>query len=105
MSSAGALQAYDDLTAEVQQYDGVAVQPDGLYVYGKLFAFLADDNLVVELPLGRMGDLEVRGQVTPFASERHPTRDWVRVADRELWPELAREAHEYVGEPPVGGES
>jgi hypothetical protein len=105
MSSDVAVQAYDDLTFQVRRYDGVAVRPDGLYVYGRLFAFLLDDDLIVELPLGRMGDLEVRGQVQRFVSERHPTRDWVRVSDRELWTELAREAHEYVGEPSVGGES
>jgi hypothetical protein len=105
MSSGQAQQAYDDLTFEVRRYDGVAVRPDGLYVYGRLFAFLVDDDLVVELALPRMGDLEARGIVVPFESEQHPTRDWVRVSDRQLWSELAREAHEYVGEPPVGGES
>jgi hypothetical protein len=103
--SASADEAYDELTFEIAELDGVAVEPDGLYVHGKLFAFLLDDDLVVELALGRMGDLEERGIVVPFVSERHPTRDWVRVSDQQLWPELAREAHEYVGEPPVGGES
>lgn len=105
MSSEDAQRAYDDLTFEVRRYDGVAVRDDGLYVYGRLFAFPAEEDIVVELPLGRVGDLEVRGQVTPFVSEQHPTRDWVRVTDRQLWSELAREAHEYVGEPPVGGQS
>jgi hypothetical protein len=97
--------AYDELTFEIAELDGVAVQSDGLFVHGTLFAFLDGDDLVVELPLGRMGDLEVRGIAAPFVSERHPTRDWVRVSDQQLWPELAREAHEYVGEPAVGGQS
>lgn len=97
--------AYDALTFEIAQLEGVVVEPDGLFVNGKLFAFLLDEDLIVELPLGRMSDLEVRGVVQPFSSERHPTRDWVRVSDQQLWSELAREAHEYVGEPAVGGES
>jgi hypothetical protein len=29
----------------------------------------------------------------------------VRIRDLSLWSELTREAHEYVGEPPVGGQS
>lgn len=103
--SAAAESAFDELSFEIAQLEGVVVEPDGLFVHGTLFAFLLDDDLVVELPLGRMGDLEVRGIVTPFVSERHPTRDWVRVGDRQLWSELAREAHEYVGEPAVGGQS
>ena len=103
--SAAADEAYDDLTFEIAELEGVSVEPDGLFVHGTLFAFLLDDDLIVELPLGRMGDLEVRGIAKPFTSERHPTRDWVRVNDRQLWSELAREAHEYVGEPAVGGES
>jgi hypothetical protein len=33
------------------------------------------------------------------------SRDLVSVGDLSLWSELTREAHEYVGEPPVGGQS
>ena len=50
-------------------------------------------------------DLTERGVAEPFTSEGHPSRKWVRVSDQQLWPELTREAHEFVGEPPVGGES
>jgi len=98
MSSIEALQAYEDLTFQVRRYDGVAVRPDGLYVYGRLFAFLDGDDLVVELAQVRARDLADRGQATAAGNQ-------VRVSDRELWTELAREAHEFVGEPPVGGES
>ena len=105
MTSAAAQTAYGDLEITMQDDEGVTVRPDGLFVHGRLFAFLLDDDLVVELPLGRMADLEVREIAVRFESTVHPTRDWVRVNDLQLWPELAREAHEYVGEPPVGGES
>jgi len=33
------------------------------------------------------------------------SRNWVRVGDLQLWSELAREAHQFVGEPPVGHQS
>lgn len=105
MSSGKALRAYDDLTFLVRRYDGVAVRPAGLYVYGRSFAFLDGEDLLVELSPARRNDLIERGQVERAESAVHPKRAWVRVVDRELWPELAREAHEFVGEPPVGGES
>jgi hypothetical protein len=98
-------QYLEDLAHQFDDEPGVAVHPDGMYVRGRLFAFVIDDDLVLELPLGRLADLEFREIAAPFVSERHPTRDWVRVSDRSLWPELLREAHEYVGEPPVGGDS
>jgi len=97
--------AYDLLTAEFELESGVVVRPDGMYVQGRLFAFFDQDQLVVELPPGRLGDLELRGVAAPYISRVHPTRDWLIVRDQELWPELAREAHEFVGEPAVGGES
>jgi hypothetical protein len=96
---------YDSLAAGFLETDGVTVQADGMYAHGRLFAFLDRGELVVELPLGRLGDLELRGVAAPYVSTRHPTRDWVTVSDAELWPELAREAYDYVAEPPVGGES
>ncbi|MBM7503273.1 hypothetical protein ACFPER_07305 [Agromyces aurantiacus] len=84
----------------------VDATPDGLLVKGRLFAFLDGGQLVVDLPAGRSSDLQQRGIVEPFHSTRGgDSRTWVRVADRELWSELAREAHEFVGEPPVGRES
>jgi hypothetical protein len=101
-----AAQRYEDLAIElVDENDGVTVGPDGLLVRGKLFAFLTDADLVVEIPNSRAADLVSRGVAEPYVSGGHPDRNWVRVSSLELWPELAREAHEFVGAPPVGGQS
>ncbi len=81
--------------------DDVVIADDGLRVHGSLFAFLDGDALAVRLSPARTRDLEARGMAR--ARPGHP--EWVLVADRELWSELAGEAHTYVGEPPVGGES
>jgi hypothetical protein len=102
-----AAQDYKSLTielAEDEDYD-VDIAADGLLVHGKLFAFLEGDDLVVELPEARANDLKARGVAAAFRAAGHPTRDWVRVSDRQLWSELARESHTFVGEPAVGGES
>ncbi|MGR0320935.1 hypothetical protein [Agromyces sp. ZXT2-3] len=99
---------YDAVANELLRdadYD-VDATPDGLLVKGKLFAFLDGEHLVVDLPATRSSDLRARGIAVPFHSTRGgDSRTWVRVADRELWSELAREAHTYVGEPPVGRQS
>jgi hypothetical protein len=99
---------YDAVTRELlldEDFD-VDLTPDGLLVHGRLFAFLDDDDLVVELPAARSADLRKRGIAVPFSgTQGGPSRNWVRVADRELWSELAREAHQFMGEPPVGRES
>ncbi len=100
--------AYDTLTFELlgdEDYD-VDVTPDGVLVRGRLFAFLDGDDLVVELPEARVADLLARDIVVPFqGAAGPPSRAWVRVSDIELWSELSREAHEFVGEPHVGHES
>ncbi|WP_448002635.1 hypothetical protein [Agromyces bauzanensis] len=100
--------AYDAVTRELlldEDYD-VDLTPDGLLVHEKLFAFLDGTDLVVELPEARASDLRARRVAVAFTgTQGGRSRNWVRVADRELWSELAREAHEYVGEPPVGRES
>ena len=99
---------YDAVTRELlmdEDYD-VDLTPDGLLVRERLFAFLDGNDLVVELPEGRSVDLRARGIAVPFeGTQGGPSRNWVRVGDRELWSELAREAHEFVGEPAVGRES
>ena len=95
-----AAQKYEDLSIElVDSNDGVTVTPEGLRVHGKLFAFLRDDDLVVHLSPARAADLVERGIAVSHED------DWVRINDQQLWPELAREGHEFVGEPAVGGES
>ena len=83
--------------------DDVELTDDGLRVHGSLFAFVDGDDLVVRLSPERSDDLEQRGIATAYsgaAGER-----WVVVGDRELWSELASEAHAFVGEPPVGRQS
>lgn len=79
----------------------VVIGDDGVRVRGALFAFLDGDDLAVRLAPARVRDLEVRG----MARARPGEPGWVLVSDRELWSELAGEAHTFVGEPPVGGES
>jgi hypothetical protein len=91
---------YEDLSIElVDENDGVAVTDEGLTVHGQLFALLIDDDLVVCLSPERTADLVARGIAVAHEG------DWVRINDQQLWAELAREAHEFVGEPPVGGQS
>jgi len=100
--------AYEAVTRELlmdEDYD-VDLTPDGLLVKGRLFAFLEDDDLVLELPEARSADLRERGIAVAFHSTKGgDSRNWVRVADLQLWSELAREAHQFVGEPPVGHQS
>ena len=106
MTSSLAAEAYENLVLEFREEEGVTVNEDGLLVHGTLFAFLDDtDGLVVDLPAARASDLVEREQGTRYRLEGTKSRDLVRVRDRSLWSELTREAHEYVGEPPVGGQS
>lgn len=101
-----AAQKYEDLSIELaDENDHVTVSPQGLFVRGKIFAFLVGDDLAVEIPPARATDLVTRGVAAVYSSTEHPERNWVKVSSLELWPELAREAHEFVGEPPVGGQS
>ena len=104
MTSSLAAEAWENLVLEFQEEDGVTVD-DALLVRGTVFAFLDGDDLVVDLPAQRASDLVERQQGTRFRLDGVKSRDLVKVRDRSLWSELTREAHEYVGEPPVGGES
>ncbi|MCS5734905.1 hypothetical protein [Herbiconiux daphne] len=97
--------AYDNLLLSLRDEEGVKVTSEGLLVHGKLFAFVEGDDLVVELSEARTADLTTRGVAAPFLDGEKSERNWVRVSDLQLWPELAEEAHDFVGEPPVGGES
>jgi hypothetical protein len=105
MTSALAAEAYENLVLEFREADGVTVDIDGLLVHGTVFAFLSGSNLVVDLSAARASDLVERGMGVRFTLEGVKSRDLVSVSDLSLWPELTREAHEYVGEPPVGGQS
>jgi hypothetical protein len=107
MASQAAARAYEDITFDLQQDedDDVAVGEDGLLVHGKLFAFPDGDDLVIELSDDRVRDLIERGVAIAYKTQERTARNWVRVSDTELWPELVREAHQFVGEPAVGGAS
>jgi hypothetical protein len=105
MTSSLSAEAYENLVLEFRDEEGVTVDADGLLVHGTVFAFLSGDDLVVDLPARRASDLVERQQGTRFRLEGAKSRDLVSVSDRSLWSELTREAHEYVGEPPVGGQS
>ena len=105
MTSSLSAEAYENLVLELQDEDGVTTDADALLVHGTIFAFLDGDDLVVDLPVARASDLVEREQGTRFHRDGVKSRDLVKVRDRSLWSELAREAHEYVGEPPVGGQS
>lgn len=84
----------------------VSVTVTGLHVRGRLFAYLDDDALVVDLPRSRAADLVGREVASTVAAARaEPKGDWVAIADTEDWPELASEAHQFVGEPAVGMDS
>ncbi|HEY4267342.1 MAG TPA: hypothetical protein VGM94_04030 [Galbitalea sp.] len=105
MANTVATEAYENLLIEFRHEPGVTVDDDGLHVRGTLFAFLDGDDLVVDLPTTRSSDLTARGVAKAFKTGGERSRDWVRVRDLSFWSELIREAHEYVGEPPVGGDS
>jgi hypothetical protein len=93
------------LALALDEDDDVTVTPDSLLVKGRTFARLAGDGLAVDLPEHRAADLLERG----IATAGHGTADargrWVVVEDLDTWQELASEAHQFVGEPPVGRDS
>jgi predicted ABC-class ATPase len=107
MANQAAERAYEDITFDLQrdEDDDVVATEDGLLVHGKLFAFLDGADLVIELSDARTRDLTERGVAARYETAERTARNWVRISDVELWPELAREAHQFVGEPPVGGAS
>ncbi|MFB2555639.1 hypothetical protein [Herbiconiux liangxiaofengii] len=99
--------AFDDLSRALlaDPDDDVSVEGQTLLVKGVAFAVVVGDDLVVDLPAARAADLigrdEARGAEGPAPAKGR----WVAVADRQNWGELASEAHQFVGEPAVGGDS
>ena len=83
------------------------VQLDGsrLSVKGTVFARLEDDELLVDLPTARAADLVSRGIASRATTDEAANGAWVAIHDPENWVELAGEAHQFVGEPPVGRQS
>jgi hypothetical protein len=105
MANARAIEHWENLVIEFTDEPGVTLTADGLAVNGNLFAFADGDDLVVDLSSARAADLVHREMAAHYKHDGAPSRDWVSVSDQSLWSELAREAHEYVGEPAVGGQS
>jgi hypothetical protein len=95
--------AYDEVVTTLAQDPDVdvTVTDDGLLAHGKRFAFLDDGHLVVKLSSERASDLIARRVVGGHAEGE----GWVSVSSVDLWLELAGEAHTFVGEPAVGGQS
>lgn len=100
--------AFDILETQLLQDPDLDVSSTatGLHVRGRLFAYLDGDTLAVDLPSERAGDLVGREVATRVPAARAEAKGaWVRIADAEDWPELASEAHQFVGEPAVGMDS
>jgi len=82
-----ARQTHDAVVRELLlDEDGdVKAGDDGVFVSGRLFAFLDGDELVVELSEECAADLRRRGIAVPFRSTKGgASHNWVRVADREF---------------------
>ena len=108
MTDRAASPAFDIVKQELlaDPDDDVAETREGLVVKGVLFAFQSSgDGLVVDLPKARAADLVQRGVARAYTDARAPHGQWVAVADSEDSLELATEAHQFVGEPPVGRQS
>ena len=100
MAEITAAQLFGDLSIDmVDDNDGVTSDGDVLLVHGKPFARLSGEALAVLLPPARRADLIGRG----IASGEDG--DWLLFDALDLWSEMAREGHEFVGEPPVGHDS
>ncbi len=97
------------LALQADPDDDVTVDGTRLLVKGKLFAFVDGEHLVVDVPASRAADLVVRGIATAVpdaaAAPARPHGAWAGIEDAENWLELATEAHQFVGEPPVGRQS
>ena len=95
--------AYDEVVVTLSQDPDVdvTITDEGLLARGRRFAFLDHDHLVVKLPTARAADLMARR----VAGGHAEGEGWVSVSSIDLWLELAAEAHSFVGEPAVGGQS
>jgi hypothetical protein len=85
--------------------DDVTVADTELLVRHRLFAYLDGERLVIDLPKHRADDLLARKMVEHAHGRSDAHGVWVASHDTADWSELAREAHQFVGEPAVGGES
>lgn len=99
--------AFADVASALQNDpdDDVSVDGSRLLVHGRPFASLDGDELLVEFPAARAIDLVTRGMASAASGPAEARGTWVSVGDSENWLELATEAHQFVGEPPVGRQS
>lgn len=83
------------------------VRADGtrLLVKGTVFARFDGEELLLDLPAARAADLVARGIGSAAGGDAPAVGAWVSIHDVENWVELAGEAHQFVGEPPVGRQS
>jgi hypothetical protein len=65
---------------------------------GKVFASLVDDELLLKLPAARVDELIDSGLGERFRSGQRVMKEWVSIGagHEERWPELVREAHDFV---------
>lgn len=100
-------QAFADVAFALQSDpdDDVTLDGDRLLVKGRPFAYLDGSALVVDLPALRSADLVERGIATPATGSTAATGAWTAITAEDDWPELAAEAHQFVGEPAVGHDS
>lgn len=76
---------------------GRALSNLGLMTGGKLFAFIKDGDLVLKLPAARIDALVVSHDATRFErGQGTPMREWVVVPASGDWPDLTREACDFV---------
>jgi hypothetical protein len=84
----------------LQAGTGFSTDP-GLRSFGRLFAMLRDDALVVRLPAGRADELVQAGIASRFYDSAGPRlKPWVAVpyTRPQAWTEPAREALSYARE-------
>jgi hypothetical protein len=92
-----AVAAFDD-DPRVRAGTGFGGSP-GRRVEGRIFAMLANGELVVKLPAARVTELVSSGAGRAFdAGKGRPMREWVSVspADPDAWPGLVVEAYAFV---------
>ena len=72
----------------------------GLRIGGKIFAMYNDGELIVKLPIDRVGELIASGEGRPWGpGTGRIMKEWVAVSEAagDSWSELAVEARTFVG--------
>lgn len=107
MTTAATSRVFGDIAIELQNDpdNDVTVSGPQLRANGRPFAELTERGLEILLPSVRAADLVRRGIAAIVPREGIAGGAWVAVGDTSNWLELATEAHDFVGEPRVGGRS